>query len=229
LGGAILRVRVTADRPFSYAPGQFANLVRPGGVLRSYSLASLPDVDDFLEFHVAEMPNGLMSGWLAKEAAPGDTLELLGPLGQCFYLPEPTARPLLLAGTGTGLAPLYGILRDALANGHTAPIHLFHGSVNRSGLYLVDELRALEAQHPNLTYTPCLLNADETDLTITTGAIDALILASRPNFKGWRVYLCGHPDIVRILQKKLFLAGAALSDIHADAFLASAGKSGQGG
>jgi NAD(P)H-flavin reductase/ferredoxin len=224
LGGVILRVRLTATAPFAYAPGQFANLVRPGGVVRSYSLASLPGVDDFLEFHVAEMPNGRMSGWLANDAAPGDSIDLLGPLGHCYYIPEPAPRPMLLAGTGTGLAPLYGILRDALARGHSAPVHLVHGSVKASGLYLVDELRRLARDHENVTYTPCVLDGEGAGADVTVGAIDALILGSRPNYKGWRAYLCGHPDIVRTLQRKLFLHGAALSDIHADAFLPSADK-----
>jgi hypothetical protein len=34
------------------------------------------------------------------------------------------------------------------------------------------------------------------------------------------VYLCGHPDLVRKLQKKLYLAGAVLERIHADPFVA---------
>jgi ferredoxin-NADP reductase len=38
---------------------------------------------------------------------------------------------------------------------------------------------------------------------------------------GHQVYLCGHPDFVKAMQRKCFLAGASLPDIHADAFLPS--------
>lgn len=222
LNDTILNVRMTPEAPFSYRSGQFANFVRDG-VVRSYSIASLP-LDDHLEFHVAVMPGGRMSGWLANEAAHGDVIELAGPLGDCFYVDGDPEQPLLLAGTGTGLAPLYGVLRDALAQGHTGPIHLFHGSLYRKGLYLVDALRAIADAHPNVTYTPCVLNDDGTAVDVTVGAIDALVLDHQPSYKNWGVYLCGHPDMVRLLQRKIFLKGAALKDIHADAFLPSAAK-----
>ena len=226
LRDAILRVRLTPELRFEYVPGQFANLVRPEGVVRSYSLASHPEEDDFVEFHVAAMPNGRMSGWLANQASPGDLLDIMGPLGHCYYVKEEVDRPLLLVGTGTGLAPLYGILRDALRKGHSAPIHLVHGSVTDAGLYLVEGLRALAYAYPNLEFTPCVLEGAGARPGVTVGAIDALVMNHRPSYRGWRAYLCGHPDIVKLLQRKLFLAGAALSDIHADAFLPSATKNG---
>ena len=53
------------------------------------------------------------------------------------------------------------------------------------------------------------------------GALDALIKEACPRPMGWRAYLCGDPDLVLSLRKKLFLAGLSLKDIHADAFLPS--------
>jgi CDP-4-dehydro-6-deoxyglucose reductase len=224
LSETILRVRLAPRGTFEYFPGQFANFVRPGGIVRSYSIASVPALEDTLEFHVAVMPNGSMSGWLANEAAICDTITITGPMGQCFYLKENVEQPMLLVGTGTGLAPLYGIVRDALLQDHSGPIHLFHGSLYRKGLYLVDELRALAGKHANFSYTPCVLNDDGAADDVTVGAIDALVLGMQPSYKGWRVYLCGHPDTVRLLQRKIFLGGAALNNIFADAFLPSAAK-----
>jgi ferredoxin-NADP reductase len=34
-----------------------------------------------------------------------------------------------------------------------------------------------------------------------------------------RVYLCGNPELVRKLQRKLYLAGVPLARIHADPFV----------
>ena len=36
---------------------------------------------------------------------------------------------------------------------------------------------------------------------------------------GYRVYLCGHPDLVKTAQRKCFMAGANMRDISADPFL----------
>jgi CDP-4-dehydro-6-deoxyglucose reductase len=208
LSADVMRVRLACDAPFEFRPGQYISLVRSDGLARSYSIASLPGED--IELHIRLLPNGRMSDWIRSTARPGDTVRILGPSGDCFYTPVRPEQPLLLIGTGTGLAPLYGILRDALQQGHTGPITLFHGAVRAEGLYLRDELAGLAG----LTYVPTLLESD--------GPIDQLALQRFPNPAGMRAFLCGDPAIVTSLKKKLFLAGMNLSDIHADAFLPAA-------
>lgn len=219
LSDSVLRVRLRPERALDYRPGQYVSLLRSEALARSYSLASQPQ-EDTLELHVRRTPGGRMSGWLFDEAQPGDPVHLQGPAGECFYVPGRLEQPLLLAGTGTGLAPLYGIARDALAQGHTGPLWLFHGAVEASGLYLVDELRALESQHSNFHYRPSVLRGPER-VGVTVGALDALIRETCPRLAGWRAFLCGDPALVLSLRKKLFLAGLSLRDIHADAFLPS--------
>jgi NAD(P)H-flavin reductase len=226
LTDSVLRIRLVTESPFEYRAGQFITLLRETGpnqtLARSYSLASLPG-EGLLELQVRILPNGQMSQWLAGTdstncATSGTEVQIQGPSGDCFYLPSTdparNAQPLILAGTGTGLAPLYGIARDALRQGHTGPIHLFHGAATEAGLYLQDELAALAAAHANFTYTPTVLATD--------GPIDQAVLARFPKPTGHRAYLCGDPEIVKSLKKKLFLAGAALNDLYADAFLPSA-------
>ena len=86
------------------------------GLARSYSIASLL-TDDSLELHVRVLPEGRMSQWLASTARVGHADGDPGPSGDCFYTAGREDQPLLLAGTGTGLAPLFGIARDALRQG----------------------------------------------------------------------------------------------------------------
>lgn len=225
LSSDVLRVRLATDVPLEFRSGQYVSLVRADGLARSYSLASLPREGE-LELHVRIIPGGAMCSWLAAEARPGDTVSLQGPAGSCFYVPGRPEQPLLLAGTGTGLAPLYGILRDALEAGHTGPIYLFHGARTPEGLYLVDALRELAEARPNFHYRPGVLAGGTRD--VAEGALDVLIRAECPKLAGWRGYLCGDPALVTSLRKKLFLSGLALKDIHADAFLPSVPQAGAG-
>ena len=204
----VMRVRLTCESDFEFRAGQYVSLVREDGLARSYSIASLP-ADGFLELHIRLLPGGRMSEWIRTRARVGDRVRLLGPSGDCFYVPGRPDQPLLLVGTGTGLAPLYGVLRDARAQGHTGPIHLVHGAVREDGLYLRDELGA-----GNLDYLPTLLESD--------GPIDQVVLKRFPKPAGSRAFLCGDPMIVQTLKKKLFLQGMDLRDIHADAFLPAA-------
>jgi CDP-4-dehydro-6-deoxyglucose reductase, E3 len=224
LSSSVVRVRVRPLPPgggaWEYRPGQYAVLLRKDGLARSYSIASLPS-EDALEMHVRKMPNGRMSGWLFDEARVGDELLIQGPSGECFYVPGQADQPILLAGTGTGLSPLYGVLRDALGQRHTGPIYLFHGARDVGGLYMTDELRALAGKYANVRYRPSVY-AGEPRGDVRAGALDKLILGELPKLRGFRVFLCGGPDIVAVLRKKAFLAGAALKDIHADPFLPTA-------
>ncbi len=217
LSADILEVTLTTQIPVDYRPGQFITLSDPEQTRRSYSLASVPGMDDGLILHVRRLPGGQVSGWIHDVLQEGDMLECSGPLGDCFYLPDQLDRPLLLVGTGSGLAPLYGILRDALRQGHTGPIRLFHGSRDSEGLYLQDELRALANQHPEFNYTPCI-SGSEVPPHHVQGRAHEVALSNIPDLTGWQVFLCGHPEMVQQARFQAFLAGAPLDDIHADPF-----------
>jgi CDP-4-dehydro-6-deoxyglucose reductase, E3 len=212
----VARILLSCDEPLEYFPGQFVNVRRADGLMRSYSLANLRSESP--ELHVRKVANGRMSTWLHDEARAGDMLELSGPLGDCFYVPGRPTQPILLIGTGTGLAPLYAIARDALAQGHTGDIRLYHGALEQPGLYHQAELRRLAADHANFSYTPCVLRGEPQD-GLRVGPIDQVVFADLPKLSGWRVFLCGDPTLVNALRKRVFLAGASMKDIQADAFV----------
>jgi NAD(P)H-flavin reductase/ferredoxin len=211
----VLRARLRLPQPFAYRAGQYVTLKRGDGLSRSYSLASLP-TDETLELHVRLAPHGRMSGWLFNEAREGDAITLRGPAGDCFYTTGKIDQPMLLVGTGTGLAPLVGICRDALHSGHTGPIHLYHGSRTSEGLYLQDELTDLVRAHKNLHYATILPDAESIS---TTDALLGAITGALPSLSAWRGFVCGNPPAVSMLKKKLFLRGMSAREIFSDAFL----------
>jgi len=217
LSEEIVRVRVVPAAPFDYRPGQYVNIRRADGAVRSYSLGSLP-TEDSLDLHIREIPGGEMSAWLASEVQVGSRILIEGPHGDCVYSestqPE---KPLLLVGSGTGLCPLWGILRDALAHGHCGPIRLFHGSYTRSGLYLIEDLKALAADHESFSYHPCVDVAGEGD-DLMVGRVDQVVIDALPDLQGWEVFLCGHPGMVEATRNAVLGAGANEADIHCDPF-----------
>lgn len=218
----IVSLRLECDQPIEYRAGQFINLFKDSAIGRSYSLASVPAHDSHLHLHVRKVPDGRVSGWVHHDLNSGDSVEISAPIGNCFYVPGNPEQALLLIGTGSGLAPLYGIVRDALSQGHTGPIRLYHGSRNPGGLYLVDELHELAAQYDNFTYIPCVSGPiPETSGFVSGRALDVAI-ADVPKLNGWRIFLCGNPDMVKTAKKKAFLTGAAMKDIYADAFTLAA-------
>jgi NAD(P)H-flavin reductase len=217
LGADVRQLLLKPLAPFDYRPGQFINLRGAGGIVRSYSLASHPRDAGTLELHVRRYRNGAMSGWIFGSLRAGQRVEIQGPNGTCFYLPRDRAQPLLLIGTGTGLAPLLGIVRDALSRGHTGPIRLYHGSRSEGGLYMDGTLAALSARAPNFSYARCV-SGDAARGGLRAGRADDLAFADLPALGGWGVFLCGNPPMVESAKKRAYLAGADLKDIHADPF-----------
>ncbi len=211
---------------FSCRAGQYINLIRPDdGFCRSYSIAGMatgPTGSVELELHVRALPDGRMSQWL-HDAEPGTRLRARGPIGSCFYLRPADERhhDLLLAGTGTGLAPLFGVLRDALAAGHRGRIHLLHGALRSADLYYVDRLRDLARRHANLTYSPCALEENDERKGIRRGALEAMALTALRHLRldDLHAYFCGAPEMVRTLKKQTFLAGVSAKTIFSDPFV----------
>lgn len=219
ISDSVLRLRLRTEQPLPYRAGQFVNIVRDDGLTRSYSLASVPELDDALELHVRLYSPGRMSSWLASLPV-GQTLQLRGPAGDCFYVAGRSEQPLLLVGSGTGLSPLWGIARDALRQGHRGRILFLHGGRELSSLYYVDELTRLAAAHPTLEYRPCVLTA-QPDLPdgIVAAPLGEHLKSLLPSLTGWRAFLCGDPVLVQALRRQIFLAGARRNDIAADAFV----------
>jgi ferredoxin-NADP reductase/ferredoxin len=217
LADTVQRVVLRPETPLRYRAGQFVNLRRPDGLIRSYSLASLPGPVPELEIHVQRLEGGAVSDWICDTLKPGSTVEIGAPMGTCFYLPAREPQNMLLIGTGTGLAPLFGIARDALLAGHQGDIHFYHGSRTREGLYFHHPLRDMHAAHGNFHYHPCVSGRDVPDDCIA-GRADDIALHDSGDLAGWRVFLCGLPEMVHATRKQAYLKGASLADIHADAF-----------
>jgi NAD(P)H-flavin reductase len=217
LSPEVTRLVLQPATPLYYHAGQYVTLRRADGLSRSYSLASVPFLDTALEFHVRRMTDGRMSNWISDELKEGDDLEFQGPNGSCFYSTDDPEKPMLLVGTGTGLAPLYGILRDALFSGHKGDIRLYHGSRHSPGLYLKQRLFDIADQHRNFWYQPCVSSGDVPP-DCKAGRASNVALEDIEDLTGWSVYLCGDSSMVRDTQRKAYLAGATTHDIHSDAF-----------
>jgi len=72
---------------------------------------------------------------------PGETLDILGPLGRGFSLdPCLSGKTVFAVGGGRGIAPLYFLAWELLALG--AAVKILYGGRTRSDLPLADKLRA---------------------------------------------------------------------------------------
>ncbi|MCR4419983.1 MAG: dihydroorotate dehydrogenase electron transfer subunit [Clostridia bacterium] len=82
---------------------------------------------------------GRGTAWLAGRR-PGDRLEILGPLGKGFPLPQGGVSALLVGG-GTGVAPLFFLARELSRRGHR--LRFLMGAATAAELWRLSALREL--------------------------------------------------------------------------------------
>ena len=208
LSPSVLRLRLTPQRPLRYRAGQHVVLWAESRIARPYSLASLPEEDRFLEFHLDCAHPGEFAD-AARAFKVGDALRL-GELrgGALRYDPDWQDHPLWLLACGTGLGPLFGVLREALRQDHQGTIRVVHVARDEQEHYLQNELLSLAGTHPNI----------ELEFLERRQLPDFLVrmrLVSRRT----HALVCGHPDGVEAFAKQLFLAGLGRNQLLADAFL----------
>ena len=132
---ALWQIQVTApEMPEKTCPGQFFLAESPGYLRHPLFPTRLGSQD--LAFMVKAGPDPFVA-WMASRA-PGDTLDLIGPLGQGFEMPAKEQRLLLVAEWAPDVGPLLPLIEPALAAG--APITLLTGALQSSDVFPASEL-----------------------------------------------------------------------------------------
>jgi ferredoxin-NADP reductase len=109
---------------------------------RSYSIASAPE-DALLMLTIERLDDGEVSPYLVDELRPGDTIELRGPIGGYFVWEEAMGGPLLLLAGGSGIVPLYSILRHHDAVRSSVPTRLLYSARSLDTIFYRAELTRL--------------------------------------------------------------------------------------
>ena len=148
---------------FDYQPGQSIGLMVPGPHemgqdyhFRLYSVADTPSksgdgkprvtiavrrcayIDDFS----GERYDGVASNYLC-DRSEGDKIEITGPYGYAFEVPEDRDANLILIGAGTGIAPFRAFIKHVYKDigDWTGKVRLFYGALTGLELVYMNEHR----------------------------------------------------------------------------------------
>jgi ferredoxin-NADP reductase len=169
---------------------------------RSYSIASAPD-GQRLELTVQRIGDGEVSPYLTGVLAPGDPLELRGPIGGWFVWDPSSTAPVLLVAGGSGVVPLMSIIR---ANTKKVPVRLIYSVRSPADVLYAAELSERARVSPlDLTY----LYTRAAPAGQPAGRISANVIAAAawpPDDKP-AIFVCGPSGFVEAAAELLVAAG----------------------
>src|SRR5512143_2344618 len=123
---------------------------------------------------------------LLARMVPGDTLDVVGPLGKGFRLGKDVKQALLVAG-GVGVAPLLGFAESINRTRKDVPIAAFVGGRGEDDLLAIKEFRDLGVR----TYL-CTEDGSRARCGVVTDTLKEYIEKySKHGTEGWTVYSCG--------------------------------------
>lgn len=143
----VLDVPTPDAERFRYRAGQFLTLqVHVNGEphRRCYSMSSAPTAENDLRITIKRDRDGLVSNWLNDTVAPGDHIHAAPPEGR-FVLTD-TDRELVAFAGGSGITPVYSLIRHALATtGRRA--RLFYANRNADSVIFDAALTDVSGAH----------------------------------------------------------------------------------
>lgn len=135
---------------------------------------------------------GVTSTWLADRRKPGDRVGVYVKRNRHFRLPKDSARPIIMIGAGTGVAPYRAFVEERAETGITSPSWLFFGARNYTNdfLYQLEWQEHLQGQA--LGRIDVAFSRDQPEKIY----VQDRLWAQRDEIRGWiadgaHVYLCG--------------------------------------
>jgi CDP-4-dehydro-6-deoxyglucose reductase, E3 len=193
---------------FSFQPGQFVTLSvgnDPQGhpIRRSYSIASLPEDPGRLRL-IVKLTRGGSAGAFFRSLNLGDAVEMTGPHG-FFVLDAHHPGDVVLAATGTGIAPVLPFLNELAHRDETGRRFLHWGLRSEADVFAYPELEKL-CKRANCDLS-LHLSAPSAEWRGLCGRINQPVLERLTTLRAPTFYLVGNGAMIRDLKQGLMTHG----------------------
>lgn len=187
---------------------------------RAYTLSSSPQ-DPFWQVTIKDV--GLVSHHLHQTLQLGDEIRVDGPFGDFNLAVLHCERPLLLSA-GSGITPMWAMLRDELAKRPNADIRFIHSARSPEDVIFASDLAALAEAHAGVRHALVLEQAPAAYPWV--GRLTPAILRElAPDLLARHVYLCGPAPYMAAVCTMLAELGLPAEQLHQESFGLPAGTS----
>jgi ferredoxin-NADP reductase len=205
-----------------YRAGQFLTF-RFDEQLRSYSMSSSPEVDDELCVTVKRVPGGVVSNRMHDELRAGDAVEVTGPSG-VFCLGPGADRedrnddaPLLAYAGGSGITPVFSLVKTALAT-TGREVRLLTADRDRRSVIFRTALEELADRYPDRLRLA--VHLDDRRGLVAAAEIESLIDGA--DAVRAEHYVCGPAPFMDLVEQTLRSAGVPEDRLHIERFTPTA-------
>ncbi|MCP4990651.1 MAG: 2Fe-2S iron-sulfur cluster binding domain-containing protein [Colwellia sp.] len=209
------------QQKLTFRAGQFVEILLAEGETRCYSIANADVADSqfskAIELHIKQRPQGLFSDITCNNLSIGEQVELTMPLGN-FYWRKELNKPIILAATGTGFAPIQGILQEIFHSTPEQEIHFYWGCRDEQDLYAHQQLLTWQKQFKQFHYTPVLSQANDS-WQGHTGHIHQAIVGHHTELSSFVIYLAGSEIMIKKTRQVLSAFGMNQAQLFCDLFL----------
>jgi len=216
---------------YNYIPGQYLTLklqVNGEQVNRSYSFCSSPFANEPMTIAVKEVTGGKGSTFINRSLKAGDEVEVMEPMGN-FHSPlsEGAYKQYVLFGGGSGITPLFSILKSVLMKEPNSTVTLFYGNRDEQSIIFKNRIAELAAQNPTRLKVVHILDT-AAPFTPYSGylvkdlALKLLRENTNQNYSNAEFFICGPTPMMKEAENALLVLSIPKDKIHIEYFTAKA-------
>ena len=209
--------RLDADAFPFFRAGQYVSLqgrVGESVVSRPYSIVSSPRQALANELVLGVADAGFFSGWLNREAKPGDRFRMSEPTGEFHYETLRDKKQIVCIAGGAGITPFISMARSMADKDEPYEMILFYGARDEAHLAYQAELDEL-CQKTGLRVVYVL--SDEEKSGFAHGFITADLMEQFVDIKECTFFLCGPKAMYNFIDSQLASYQLPVKAVHRDA------------
>lgn len=215
---------------FGYKAGQYLTLqahIEGEKVRRSYSICTSP-LENEWRVAVKKVPEGVFSTFANDDLRVGDTLEVAAPEGR-FGQGTEGVDSFVFFAAGSGITPIFSILKTVLEESETATCTLIYGNRNATNVIFREAIEGLKNRFLGRLQVFYVLSREKVDVDFLNGRIDAtkmqVFIEKMPDIlRGGAFFACGPEEMIEAVRETLTDKGVEKTKIYFELFGTNLGQ-----
>jgi ring-1,2-phenylacetyl-CoA epoxidase subunit PaaE len=218
---------------FKFIGGQYITLkkqINNEFIQRAYSIWKAP-YENELSVLVKKVENGIFSTFINEELKAGEEMEVMIPQGNFIpTLSEDNENHYSLFAAGSGITPIFSILKQILKTEPQSTIDLFYVNKTKSSTIFKREIEVLREDNLSRIKVHSFYTKESTEDPNYMGRIDEKKLTALKqlgilNTNSFEYYFCGPEEMIFTGKDYLIANGVAKEKVKFELFSASASDS----